>query len=322
MSSLPFYDAVTRDFDEVNALIMRQLHSRVPLVEKIGHYIISAGGKRLRPLVVLLSARACGLEDPRQHSLATIIEFLHTATLLHDDVVDISDQRRGRSTANALWGNAPSVLVGDFLYSRAFEVMVEMGDIQIMQVLANATNVIAEGEVLQLSKVRDASTDEATYMEVIRSKTAMLFEASTHSAGLLAKAEPAQTEALRGYGNALGIAFQLVDDVLDYTGDAQAMGKNVGDDLAEGKPTLPLIFTMREGNAEQAALVRKAIQKGGIDDIEAIQQAVRDCGGLEYTSRLAREQSEEAIRLLQSLPPSIYRDSLEQLARFAVERAY
>tara|TARA_R110002020_G_scaffold89693_3_gene219023 strand:+ start:409 stop:1377 length:969 start_codon:yes stop_codon:yes gene_type:complete len=322
MSSLPFYDAVTRDFDEVNALIMRQLHSRVPLVEKIGHYIISAGGKRLRPLVVLLSARACGLEDPRQHSLAAIIEFLHTATLLHDDVVDISDQRRGRSTANSLWGNAPSVLVGDFLYSRAFEMMVEMGDIQIMQVLANATNVIAEGEVLQLSKVRDASTDEATYMEVIRSKTAMLFEASTHSAGLLAKAEPNQTEALRGYGNALGIAFQLVDDVLDYTGDAQAMGKNVGDDLAEGKPTLPLIFTMREGNAEQATLVRKAIQKGGIDDIEAIQQAVRDCGGLEYTSRLAREQSEEAIRLLQSLPPSIYRDSLEQLARFAVERAH
>lgn len=322
MSSLPFYDAVTRDFEEVNALIMRQLHSRVPLVEKIGHYIISAGGKRLRPLVVLLSARACGLEDPRQHSLAAIIEFLHTATLLHDDVVDISDQRRGRSTANALWGNAPSVLVGDFLYSRAFEMMVELGDMQIMQVLANATNVIAEGEVLQLSKVRDASTDEATYMEVIRSKTAMLFEASTHSAGLLAKADQAQTEALRGYGNALGIAFQLVDDVLDYTGDAQAMGKNVGDDLAEGKPTLPLIYTMREGSAEQAALVRKAIQKGGIDDIESIQQAVRDCGGLEYTSRLAREQSEEAVRLLQSLPPSVYRDSLEQLARFAVERAY
>ncbi|PCD00812.1 polyprenyl synthetase family protein [Halopseudomonas pelagia] len=322
MSSLPFYDAVTQDFDDVNALIMRQLHSRVPLVEKIGHYIISAGGKRLRPLVVLLSARACGLEDASQHSLAAIIEFLHTATLLHDDVVDISDQRRGRSTANSLWGNAPSVLVGDFLYSRAFEMMVELGDMQIMRVLANATNVIAEGEVLQLSKVRDASTDEATYMEVIRSKTAMLFEASTHSAGLLAGAEAAQTEALRGYGNALGIAFQLVDDVLDYNGDAQAMGKNVGDDLAEGKPTLPLIYTMREGTAEQAALVRKAIQKGGIDNIEAIQLAVRDCGGLEYTSRLAREQSEEAIRLLQSLPPSVYRDSLEQLARFAVERAY
>ncbi|WOD12135.1 polyprenyl synthetase family protein [Pseudomonas sp. NyZ704] len=322
MSSLPFYDAVTQDFDDVNALIMRQLHSRVPLVEKIGHYIISAGGKRLRPLVVLLSARACGLEDARQHSLAAIIEFLHTATLLHDDVVDTSDQRRGRSTANSLWGNAPSVLVGDFLYSRAFEMMVELGDMQIMRVLANATNVIAEGEVLQLSKVRDASTNEATYMEVIRSKTAMLFEASTHSAGLLAGAEAAQTEALRGYGNALGIAFQLVDDVLDYNGDAEAMGKNVGDDLAEGKPTLPLIHTIREGTAEQAALVRKAIQKGGIDDIEAIQLAVRDCGGLEYTSRLAREQSEEAIRLLQSLPPSIYRDSLEQLARFAVERAY
>lgn len=322
MSSLPFYNAVTADFDEVNALIMRQLHSRVPLVEKIGHYIISAGGKRLRPLVVLLSARACGLDDPRQHSLAAIIEFLHTATLLHDDVVDTSDQRRGRSTANALWGNAPSVLVGDFLYSRAFEMMVAMGDMQIMQVLANATNVIAEGEVLQLTKVRDASTDEATYMEVIRSKTAMLFEASTHCAGLLAKATPAQTEALRGYGNALGIAFQLVDDVLDYSGDAQAMGKNVGDDLAEGKPTLPLIYTMREGTPDQAALVRQAIQKGGIDDIERIQQAVRDCGGLEYTSQLARAQSDEALRLLQSLPASLYRDSLEQLARFAIERAY
>lgn len=322
MSSLPFYNAVTADFDEVNALIMRQLHSRVPLVEKIGHYIISAGGKRLRPLVVLLSARACGLDDPRQHSLAAIIEFLHTATLLHDDVVDTSDQRRGRSTANALWGNAPSVLVGDFLYSRAFEMMVAMGDMQIMQVLANATNVIAEGEVLQLTKVRDASTDEATYMEVIRSKTAMLFEASTHCAGLLAKATPAQTEALRGYGNALGIAFQLVDDVLDYSGDAQAMGKNVGDDLAEGKPTLPLIYTMREGTPDQAALVRQAIQKGGIDDIERIQQAVRDCGGLEYTSQLARAQSDEAVRLLQSLPASPYRDSLEQLARFAIERAY
>lgn len=322
MSSLPFYDAVTGDFDEVNALIMRQLHSRVPLVEKIGHYIISAGGKRLRPLVVLLSARACGLEDARQHSLAAIIEFLHTATLLHDDVVDISDQRRGRSTANALWGNAPSVLVGDFLYSRAFEMMVELGDMQIMRVLANATNVIAEGEVLQLSKIRDASTDEATYMEVIRSKTAMLFEASTHSAGLLAGAPAAQTEALRGYGNALGIAFQLVDDVLDYTGDAQAMGKNIGDDLAEGKPTLPLIYTMREGTVEQATLVRKAIQKGGIDDILPIQQAVREAGGLEYTSQLAQAQSDEAVRLLHSLPPSIYRDSLEQLARFAVERAY
>ena len=224
MTTLPFYNAVTDDFEAVNQLIMRQLHSRVPLVEKIGNYIISAGGKRLRPLVVLLGARACGLTDARPHTLAAIIEFMHTSTLLHDDVVDTSDLRRGRSTANALWGNAASVLVGDFLYSRSFEMMVDLNDMRIMQVLASATNVIAEGEVLQLSKVRDASTDEATYMEVIRSKTAMLFEASTHTAAILANAPAEQAEALRRYGDALGIAFQLVDDLLDYTGDAEALG--------------------------------------------------------------------------------------------------
>ncbi|HDZ56632.1 MAG TPA: octaprenyl-diphosphate synthase [Pseudomonas xinjiangensis] len=322
MTTLPFYTAVTDDFEAVNQLIIRQLHSRVPLVEKIGNYIIGAGGKRLRPLVVLLSARACGLDDPKQHSLAAIIEFLHTATLLHDDVVDTSDLRRGRSTANSLWGNAPSVLVGDFLYSRAFEMMVEMADMRIMRVLANATNVIAEGEVLQLSKVRDANTDEATYFEVIRSKTAMLFEASAHTAGMLAKASDEQTEALRQYGNALGIAFQLIDDVLDYSGDAAAMGKNVGDDLAEGKPTLPLIYAMREGTPEQAQLVRQAIQKGGMENIAPIQAAVRDSGALEYTERMARAQRDEAVRLLQILPASVYRDSLEQLARFAVNRSF
>lgn len=322
MTTLPFYTAVTEDFEAVNQLIMRQLHSRVPLVEKIGSYIISAGGKRLRPLVVLLSARACGMNDPRQHSLATIIEFLHTATLLHDDVVDTSDLRRGRSTANALWGNAPSVLVGDFLFTRAFELMVEMGDMEIMRVLANATNVVAEGEVLQLTKVRDANTDEATYMKVIRSKTAMLFEASSHTGAMLAGASAAQTEALRRYGDALGIAFQLIDDLLDYSGDAEAMGKNVGDDLAEGKPTLPLIYTMREGTEAQAQLVRKAIQKGGADEIEAIQAAVRASGALEYTEKLARKMSEEAVELLQVLPGSEFKDALEQLARFAVDRKY
>ncbi|MEH6564196.1 MAG: octaprenyl diphosphate synthase [Halopseudomonas sp.] len=320
MTTLPFYAPVSDDFDAVNQLILEQLHSRVPLVEKIGHYIISAGGKRLRPLVVLLGARACGLSDPRQHSLAAIIEFLHTATLLHDDVVDTSDLRRGRSTANALWGNAPSVLVGDFLYSRAFEMMVALGDVQIMRVLANATNVIAEGEVLQLSKVRDANTDEATYMEVIRSKTAMLFEAACHTAGVLAGATAEQTEALRQYGNALGIAFQLMDDLLDYSGDAEEMGKNVGDDLAEGKPTLPLIYTMRHGTPEQAQLVRKAIQQGGSDQIGPIREAVSASGALDYTARLAREQADEAVRLLQTLPASDHRDALEQLARFAVDR--
>ena len=322
MTTLPFYTAVTDDFEAVNQLIMRQLHSRVPLVEKIGSYIISAGGKRLRPLVVLLAARACGLTDERPHTLAAIIEFMHTSTLLHDDVVDTSDLRRGRSTANALWGNAASVLVGDFLYARSFEMMVELNDMRIMQVLAGATNVIAEGEVLQLSKVRDASTTEEIYMEVIRSKTAMLFEASTHTAAILADAPAEQAEALRRYGDALGIAFQLVDDLLDYNGDAEAMGKNVGDDLAEGKPTLPLIYTMREGTPEQASLVRKAIQKGGTDDIAVISEAVEASGALDYTANLARQHADEAISLLQTLPPSIYRDALEQLARFAVDRSF
>jgi len=322
MTTLPFYAPVSDDFDAVNQLILEQLHSRVPLVEKIGHYIISAGGKRLRPLVVLLGARACELSDPRQHSLAAIIEFLHTATLLHDDVVDTSDLRRGRSTANALWGNAPSVLVGDFLYSRAFEMMVALGDMQIMRILANATNVIAEGEVLQLSKVRDANTDEATYMEVIRSKTAMLFEAACHTAGVLANAHAEQTEALRQYGNALGIAFQLMDDMLDYSGDVAEMGKNVGDDLAEGKPTLPLIYTMRHGTPEQAQLVRQAIQKGGSEEVEPIREAVTASGALEYTARLAQEQADEAVRLLQALPASDFRDALEQLARFAINRSF
>ena len=322
MSTLPFYEPVAGDFAAVNQLILDQLHSRVPLVEKIGHYIISAGGKRLRPLVVLLSARACGADSSEQHSLAAIIEFLHTATLLHDDVVDTSDLRRGRSTANALWGNAPSVLVGDFLYSRAFEMMVELGNMQVMQILANATNVIAEGEVLQLSKVRDANTDEATYMEVIRSKTAMLFEAASHSAAVLAGAEADQVEALREFGDALGIAFQLMDDLLDYSGDAAEMGKNVGDDLAEGKPTLPLIYTMRHGTEEQAALVRQAIQKGGTDDITPIREAVTASGALDYTARLAQQHADRAIALLDTLPASEYRDALEQLARFAVKRSF
>ncbi|RGP56176.1 octaprenyl diphosphate synthase [Pseudomonas abyssi] len=322
MSTLPFYEPVAGDFAAVNQLILDQLHSRVPLVEKIGHYIISAGGKRLRPLVVLLSARACGADSSEQHTLAAIIEFLHTATLLHDDVVDTSDLRRGRSTANALWGNAPSVLVGDFLYSRAFEMMVALGNMEVMQILANATNVIAEGEVLQLSKVRDANTDEATYMEVIRSKTAMLFEAASHSAAVLAGAKADQIEALREFGDALGIAFQLMDDLLDYSGDAAEMGKNVGDDLAEGKPTLPLIYTMRHGTEAQAALVRQAIQKGGTDDMTPIREAVTASGALDYTARLAQQHADRAIALLDTLPASEYRDALEQLARFAVKRSF
>ncbi|MFC3608751.1 polyprenyl synthetase family protein [Stutzerimonas tarimensis] len=322
MQPQSFYQVVSEDFDAIDGIIRQQLSSRVPLVEKIGDYIISAGGKRLRPLLVLLGGNAVGVSGERLRLLAAIIEFLHTSTLLHDDVVDMSGMRRGRSTANAMWGNAPSVLVGDFLYARSFEMMVRLGSMPVMEIISQATRVIAEGEVLQLTKVRDASTTEETYMEVIRGKTAMLFEASTHSAATLAEAPAEQREALRQYGDSLGIAFQLVDDLLDYQGDAETLGKNVGDDLAEGKPTLPLIYTMREGTPEQAALVRQAIQKGGLENLSSICEAVEACGALDYTSRLARDYSERAIACLDALPPSPYRDTLAELARYAVARTY
>ncbi|MBV2134898.1 polyprenyl synthetase family protein [Pseudomonas sp. MAP12] len=317
-----FYRVVADDFTAVDEIIRRRLTSRVPLVAKIGDYIVSAGGKRLRPLLVLLAGNALGQRGERLNLLAATIEFLHTSTLLHDDVVDKSSLRRGRSTANALWGNAPSVLVGDFLYARSFEMMVELGSLPVMQVISQATRVIAEGEVLQLSKVRDASTTEEIYMEVIRGKTAMLFEASTHSAALLSGASAAQAEALRTYGDALGIAFQLVDDLLDYRGDAATLGKNVGDDLAEGKPTLPLIYAMREGTPEQAALVRKAIQQGGIEDLEGILAAVEASGALDYTAQLARDYAARAIACLEALPPSEYREALVALTEFAVARTH
>ncbi|HEY8331861.1 MAG TPA: polyprenyl synthetase family protein [Pseudomonas sp.] len=322
MQPQAFYRVVADDFTAVDEIIRRRLTSRVPLVAKIGDYIVSAGGKRLRPLLVLLAGNALGQRGERLNLLAATIEFLHTSTLLHDDVVDKSSLRRGRSTANALWGNAPSVLVGDFLYARSFEMMVELGSLPVMQVISQATRVIAEGEVLQLSKVRDASTTEEIYMEVIRGKTAMLFEASTHSAALLSGASAAQAEALRSYGDALGIAFQLVDDLLDYRGDAATLGKNVGDDLAEGKPTLPLIYAMREGTPEQATLVRKAIQQGGIEDLEGILAAVEASGALDYTAQLARDYAARAIACLEALPPSEYRDALVELTEFAVARTH
>ena len=322
MQPQAFYRVVADDFTAVDGIIRRQLASRVPLVEKIGDYITSAGGKRLRPLLVLLAGNALGARGERLNLLAATIEFLHTATRLHDDVVDKSGMRRGRSTANALWGNAPSVLVGDFLYARSFEMLVELGELTVMQVLANATRVIAEGEVLQLSKIRDASTTEEIYMEVIRGKTAMLFEASTHSAALLAGASAEQADALRTFGDALGIAFQLVDDLLDYRGDAATLGKNVGDDLAEGKPTLPLIYTMREGTPEQAALVRKAIQQGGLEDLESILAAVEACGALDYTARQARDFAARAIASLDALPASEFREALVELTEFAVARTH
>lgn len=313
-------ETVTADFEQVNQLIRTQLFSDVPLVEKIAHYIVESGGKRMRPMLVLLTTNALGYAGQDHVKLATIIEFLHTATLLHDDVVDMSSLRRGRETANARWGNAPSVLVGDFLYSRAFQMMVEIQSMPVMSILANATNVIAEGEVFQLMNCKNPDVTEAQYMEVIKNKTAMLFEAASHTGSVLAGANTAQENALKDYGLNLGLAFQLVDDLLDYQGSAETMGKNVGDDLAEGKPTLPLIFTMRSGTDAQKQLIRKAIRKGGLDDLPEIVDAVRASGALAYTENLAREKAEMAIECLSCLPSSRYKDALEGLAKLSVNR--
>ena len=319
---LPFYDVVLDDFSAVNALIPRQLTSDVALVEEIGRYIVESGGKRLRPLLVLLTARACEVEDARPITLAAIIEFLHTATLLHDDVVDRSDLRRGRATANRLWGNAPSVLVGDFLYSRAFQMMVDLGDMEIMAILSHATNVIAEGEVMQLAGIGEVAMDEARYMEVIRCKTAMLFQAASHTAAVLARNPPARVAALREYGLQLGLAFQLVDDALDYSGDTRTLGKNIGDDLAEGKITLPLIRTMQAGSVAEADVVRSAIIARAPDRFEAVYRSVRGAGAIDYTLMRAQEASARALACLDALPRNAHRQALEDLAQFASSRSY
>jgi octaprenyl-diphosphate synthase len=320
MTAQRIYDTVADDFSRVNDLIIKRLASDVPLVEKIAQYIIESGGKRLRPLLVLLSSQAVGYKGDDHLKLAAVIEFLHTATLLHDDVVDTSDLRRGRSTANARWGNAPSVLVGDFLYARAFEMMVELQSLRIMGVLSNATAVIAEGEVLQLVNVKNPDLSEGQYMEVIHNKTAMLFEAASHTGALLAGAGEDQGNALRDYGKHLGLAFQLVDDVLDYRGDAEAMGKNVGDDLAEGKTTLPLIYAMEQGVEDERQLIRQAIRKGGLEDLPSILQIVDSSGALEYTMAKAREHAALAAACLNNLPESDHKEALALLADLAVSR--
>ncbi|MFW5824633.1 MAG: octaprenyl diphosphate synthase [Marinobacter sp.] len=320
MTAQRIYDTVADDFSRVNDLIIKRLSSDVPLVEKIAQYIIESGGKRLRPLLVLLSSRALGYQRDDHLKLAAVIEFLHTATLLHDDVVDTSDMRRGRSTANARWGNAPSVLVGDFLYARAFEMMVELGSLPIMEVLSHATAVIAEGEVLQLMNVKNPDVTEEQYMEVIHNKTAMLFEAASHTGALLAGAGPEQEQALKDYGRHLGLAFQLVDDALDYSGDADAMGKNVGDDLAEGKATLPLIHAMARAGDDSRQLIRNAIRKGGLDELPRILTMVNDTGALEYTMAKAREQAALAKACVARLPATGHTTALDLLADLAVER--
>lgn len=314
------HEPVVEDFAAVDRTIRAQLASRVPLIETIGSYIIESGGKRVRPLLALLAARALGYRGDKHITLAALIEFMHTSTLLHDDVVDESHLRRGRRTANDTWGNAPSVLVGDFLYSRSFEMMVGVGSMPIMAILSRATSVIAEGEVLQLTNIGNADLDEAAYFATIRGKTAMLFEAASHTGAVVAGGSDEQVEALRLYGGHLGLAFQLIDDLLDYQGNAGEMGKNVGDDLAEGKPTLPLLRAMAVGTPSQVEIVRRAISEGGLAYLDEVLTIVRDTGALEYTRQRANEMVDRALSELRKLPASPYRESLELLVRQAVDR--
>jgi octaprenyl-diphosphate synthase len=313
---------IAADMAILDDVIRRRLDSEVVLVRTIAEYIIASGGKRLRPALVLLAAKSVGANGPARHELAAVIEFIHTATLLHDDVVDESSLRRGRKTANAEFGNAASVLVGDFLYSRAFQMMVGLGDNRLMQVLSDATNVIAEGEVLQLLNVHDPDTDEATYLRVIRYKTAKLFEAATQVGAILGAATPDLESALKDFGMHLGTAFQVIDDVLDYSGDLVETGKNLGDDLAEGKPTLPLIRAMQVGTAQERALVRRAIEEGGKADLEAVVAAINRTGALDYARDCARREAAIATARIEALPGSACKDSLLQLAHFSVERKY
>ena len=305
---------VAQDMAEVDRVIAERLDSGVPLVGEVARYIISAGGKRLRPVLLLLTCGALGYNGAQRHNLAAVVEFIHTATLLHDDVVDESTMRRGRPTANESFGNPASVLVGDFLYSRAFQMMVDAGSMRVMQVLADATNVIAEGEVLQLMNMHDASLDEDGYLRVIRSKTAKLFEASARLGAILGARDARTEEACATYGQALGTAFQVIDDVLDYDGNAAEMGKNLGDDLREGKATLPLILAMQRGTHEQAGTVRQAIETGSVDQLADIVTIVRETGALDATREAAAAEAQRAIDAALQLPANTHRDAMVTLA--------
>ena len=313
---------VAEDLQSVDQTIVQRLASDIVLVNQVSQYIIGAGGKRLRPLSVVLAARACGHQGQKHIPAAAIIEFIHTATLLHDDVVDGSDLRRGRNTANQVFGNEASVLVGDYLYSRSFQMMVELGDLRIQEVMANATNTIAEGEVLQLMNAHDPETTEQRYLEVIYRKTAKLFEAGAQMAAIVSGSPREIEQSMVDYGRHLGTAFQLVDDVLDYKATAEELGKNLGDDLAEGKPTLPVIYALAHAPAAEATRLREAIETGGIDDLDQITRLIETSGGLEYTARMARREKELAVEALGRLPASKYRDALVTLADFAVARTY
>jgi octaprenyl-diphosphate synthase len=313
---------VTDEMQGIDALIRTSLQSDVALINQLSHYIINSGGKRLRPMLVLLAANACRYQGDQHINLATVIEFIHTATLLHDDVVDASQLRRGNMTANAVWGNEASVLVGDFLYSRAFEMMVTANNMRIMEIMSHTTNTIAEGEVLQLLNCHDAETTELRYMDVVSRKTARLFEAAARIGAVLGQQPEIIESALASYGLHLGVAFQLIDDVLDYSASPEDTGKNLGDDLAEGKPTLPLIHALHRGTPSQAKLIRKAIENGGHDNMQAVCAIIEATGGIPYTAKAAQREADLAIEALAPLPESVYRDGLYRLAEFSVQRRF
>lgn len=317
------YQLAADDMEAVNQLIQNRLQSDVVLVNQLSAYIINSGGKRLRPLLALLVARACGYSESKHIDVAAIVEFIHTATLLHDDVVDESDLRRGKETANNVWGNQAAVLVGDFLYSRSFEMMVDVGSMRIMEILATTTNTIAEGEVLQLLNCNDADTTEESYMEVIHSKTAKLFEAACLIGAVLAELPETHQTAMAKYGMHLGTAFQLVDDVLDYSATSEEMGKNIGDDLAEGKPTLPLIIAQQRAGTEQANIIRTAIEQGGEpEQLDTIIAIIHETKALDYTLEIAEQEVKHAVAALSILPDSDYKQALDSLAWFSMQRSH
>jgi octaprenyl-diphosphate synthase len=316
------YSLIKQDMASVDAMIQARLQSDVVLINQLGHYIINSGGKRLRPALAILCARACGYQAEQHINLATIIEFIHTATLLHDDVVDNSDMRRGRETANNLWGNEASVLVGDFLYTRSFEMMVEMDSMRLMKILSHTTNIIAEGEVLQLLNCHDAETTEESYLEVIHHKTAKLFEAAGQLGAVISNSSADIEAAMSNYAMHLGSAFQLVDDLLDYSESSESIGKNIGDDLAEGKPTLPLIYAMKHGTEQQAQVIRTAIEEGQRDKIDEIITIINETGAIAYTSQAAKREVDNAKAALDIIAASSYKTALLALADFSVERTY
>ncbi|MXP50222.1 octaprenyl diphosphate synthase [Pantoea sp. Eser] len=316
-------ELTAQDMAAVNQTILDQLNSDVSLINQLGYYIISGGGKRIRPMIAVLSARAMGYKGDLHVINAALIEFIHTATLLHDDVVDESHMRRGKATANAAFGNAASVLVGDFIYTRAFQMMTSMGSLRILALMSEAVNVIAEGEVLQLMNVNDPDITEESYMRVIYSKTARLFEAASQASAILAEATPEEEKALQDYGRYLGTAFQLIDDLLDYSADGETLGKNTGDDLSEGKPTLPLLHAMQHGSPDQAKMIREAIEQGnGRHLLEPVLEAMNQCGSLEWTRKRAEQEADKAIEALKILPETPWRSALESLAHMSVQRDF